>query len=173
MYCVKTRIDYSKAAKIQSKRAVVQYREMVPVRVVGDPPYVRSQIRTCYIRRYAKANLYKRTNAEKRLRKILLGHTNKLLWGFAEQHVISGKWIVDFFYSDVRLAIEVDGTYHRISSQLKKDSIKEIDCSRFDITLIRLTNSEIFNNDEHVISKILAGRDEAHARKNNIIGTIY
>jgi very-short-patch-repair endonuclease len=59
------------------------------------------------------------------------------------QHVISGKWIVDFFFPEVRLAIEVDGNYHLEKDRALKDREKELDCTRFDITLVRVHNSEV------------------------------
>jgi hypothetical protein len=50
---------------------------------------------------------------------------------------------------------------------LKKDS----DCRRFDITVLRLRNAEIFGDRDWLIKKLRAGWREAKDRENRIIGT--
>lgn len=58
----------------------------------------------------------------------------------------SGKWIVDFFLPEVRLAVEVDGGYHTTRMQQARDAEKEADCARFDVTLVRLSNAQVFGD---------------------------
>jgi very-short-patch-repair endonuclease len=67
----------------------------------------------CRIRRFAAANRLNPTNAERRFRHILMRLNGGVLSGrFRTQHPISGKWIVDFFFPEVPLAIELDGAHH-------------------------------------------------------------
>lgn len=123
------------------------------------------------IKRYARANAKKATTAERALRNILNGLNGGVLKGrFVEQHVISGKWIVDFFFPEVRLAIEVDGSYHNSISQRHKDKLKEADCVRFDITLIRIRNYEVHDDREVLVEKLRNGWRQAKNRENRIIG---
>src|SRR5690349_16785529 len=65
--------------------------------------YPESRIRT-----FARRNRRRMTKAEIRLL-VFLGTVGARVLGgpFRTQHVISGKWIVDFFFPEIRLAIEV------------------------------------------------------------------
>lgn len=90
---------------------------------------------------------------------------------YREQHVISGKWIVDFFIPEIRLAIEIDGGIHNVPDVAKRDREKEADCKRFDITLIRFTNEQVFGNRAALIDGLRAGWRLAKKRKNVLIGT--
>jgi len=72
----------------------------------------------------------------------------------------------------VRLGIEIDGAIHRTPDQIKRDRQKESDCARFDITLIRVTNSEVFGNRERLTTKLRDGWKQALGRKNKVIGTV-
>lgn len=89
---------------------------------------------------------------------------------FKREHVISGRWIVDFFFPEIRLAIEVDGSIHLTDDQIERDRLKEADCSRLDITMLRLTNREIYGDRGALIRKLRAGWRLALDRENRVIG---
>jgi hypothetical protein len=55
--------------------------------------------------------------------------------------------------------------------QRAKDLKKDSDCRRFDITVLRLRNAEIFGDRDWLIKKLRAGWREAKDRENRIIGT--
>jgi len=95
----------------------------------------------------------------------------KAIYAFKREHVVSGKWIVDFFFPEIRLAIEVDGSVHNTQVQRAKDLKKDSDCMRFDITVLRLRNAEIFGDRDWLIEKLRASWREAKDRENRIIGT--
>jgi hypothetical protein len=60
----------------------------------------------------------------------------------------------------------------RNSSQRRKfDRQKERDCARFDITLLRITNAEIFGDKARLTEKLRHGWRMALDRENKIIGT--
>lgn len=84
---------------------------------------------------------------------------------------MSGKWIVDFFFPEIRLAIEVDGSVHLRRDQQKRDRRKDSDCAKFDVTVLRLRNREIFGSRERLIRKLRDGWRKALRRHNQIIGT--
>ena len=90
---------------------------------------------------------------------------------FKREHVVSGKWIVDFFFPEIRLAIEVDGSVHNTQVQRAKDLKKDSDCRRFDITVLRLHNAEVFGDRDLLMRKLRVGWREAKDRENRIIGT--
>lgn len=59
----------------------------------------------------------------------------------------SSHWLeLDFYIPDLKLAIEVDGSVHRVecygknrlNKQIERDNIKEIECRKLGITLIRV-----------------------------------
>jgi very-short-patch-repair endonuclease len=54
------------------------------------------------------------TRAERALAALLNEVNGHALEGrFEREWVCGGRWIVDFYFPEVRLAIEVDGGYHR------------------------------------------------------------
>lgn len=89
---------------------------------------------------------------------------------FKREHIVSGRWIVDFFFPEIRLAIEVDGSIHNTPDQQAKDRKKDQDCERFDITILRISNAEVFGDRERLVGKLRAGWSAAKNRENKIIG---
>ena len=77
---------------------------------------------------------------------------------------------MDFFFPEVRLAIEIDGGHHGRGQQAERDRNKERDCRRFDITLVRFTNAEVFGNPAAVVEKLRGAWSIARARENVIVG---
>lgn len=114
------------------------------------------------------------TPAEAELERILNRLNGGVLGGkFKREYAVSGKWIVDFFFPEVRLAIEVDGSIHLTSRQIERDRQKDADCAKFDITVLRLTNGDIAGNRRILLAKLRAGWRKALNRKNRIIGMDY
>ncbi len=89
---------------------------------------------------------------------------------FKCQYVISGRWIVDIFFPDVRLAIDIIRATDDAEDQRELDRRKDADCARFDITLLRITGREVFGDPEELIARIEAGWRKAMNRENRIIG---
>lgn len=87
---------------------------------------------------------------------------------FQREWAFAGKWILDFFFYENRFGIEVDGSYHHSENQKQKDLEKEKACDKFDITLLRLTNQEIFCNRETLISRLREGFRKANERMKNV-----
>jgi very-short-patch-repair endonuclease len=139
--------------------------ELISVR--SDRPIHKSHILTFSAKRRANP-----TGAEAELQRVLNSLNGGALRGkFKREHIVSGKWIVDFFFPEIRLAIEVDGSAHNTQVQRLKDLKKDSDCRRFDITVLRLRNAEIFGDRDWLIKKLRAGWREAKDRENRIIGT--
>jgi very-short-patch-repair endonuclease len=127
--------------------------------------------RKSYIRRNADERRANPTPAEVKLLSILYSLKGGVLRDkFKREQVVSGKWIVDFWFSEVRLAIEVDGPVHDTQDQRAKDLMKDSDCKRFDITVLRLRNDEVFGDHDALVEKLRAGYREAKYRQNRIIG---
>ncbi|WP_201860157.1 endonuclease domain-containing protein [Microvirga soli] len=142
--------------------------------VVGEAGWSTLGYNESTIRRFARTNRRNPTSAERHLHRILNDLNGGVLRGsFKVQHPISGKWIVDFFFPEIRLAIEVDGSVHQLEAQKVRDAEKDRDCERFDITLIRVRNAEIFGEREMLISKLRAAWVKAKRRENRIIGKPY
>jgi very-short-patch-repair endonuclease len=71
---------------------------------------------------------------------------------FRREWVCGGRWIVDFYFPEVRLAIEVDGGYHRSTFQLGWDLFKAAELEAAGLTLLRLTNQEVFGDRERLLA---------------------
>ncbi|WP_193370079.1 endonuclease domain-containing protein [Pelagibius marinus] len=124
-----------------------------------------------YIIAHARHQRANPTPAEAAFEQFLLELGGGVLKGeFKSQHVASGKWILDFFFPKIRLAVEIDGSIHRKPEQMVRDRQKDEDCARFDITLIRITNEEAFGDKEVLAAKLRDGWRQARRRENKIIG---
>lgn len=157
--------------KARTRRSGIRNSSIWVPRVVGDPPPFAESPKRSYILENADENRNNPPHAEKKLRDILDELGGGVLRGkFRRQHAISGKWIVDFFFPEIRLAIEVDGSIHHTAQQKKKDRRKDEDCARFDITMLRIENREIYGNRGKLIKKLRLGWRKALKRDNQIIG---
>jgi len=95
------------------------------------------------------------TRAERALAAFLSGLNEGALDGrFRREWVCGGRWIVDFYFPEVRLAIEVDGGYHRARMQRGRDLLKENELEAVGITLLRLTNEEVLGDRDRLVEKL-------------------
>lgn len=100
--------------------------------------------------------------------------TEKILWErlrnnqlkgykFRRQHPV-GLFIVDFYCHRLKLILEIDGEYHNLPEQIKKDSERTQILESSGLQLIRFTNEEVHENLEDVIAKITFKIDEISAK---------
>ena len=81
---------------------------------------------------------------------------SKQLFGlkFRRQYSV-GKYIVDFYCPEKKLAIEIDGDTHYNEQAKRYDSKREIFIANFGIKTFRFTNLEIAKNIDGVLKKIV------------------
>jgi very-short-patch-repair endonuclease len=92
------------------------------------------------------------TPAEAYLWKYLKG---KQLLGFDfHRQKPLGYYIVDFYCCELRLAIEIDGSVHKLEYQKFKDVKRQDDIEDYGIRFIRFSNSDIMNNIDNVLDNI-------------------
>lgn len=95
------------------------------------------------------------TRAERALAAILSELNEGALEGrFRREWVCGGRWIVDFYFPEVRLAIEVDGGYHRSTVQRSWDLFKESGLRSARVSLLRLTNEEVFGDRARLLARL-------------------
>ncbi|MFN8674253.1 MAG: endonuclease domain-containing protein [Candidatus Sericytochromatia bacterium] len=93
------------------------------------------------------------TEAEKKLwTKIRKKQINGFL--FLRQKII-GNYIADFYCHELKVVIEVDGSQHYTEEGMGKDKIREDYMKGLGIRTLRFSNSEVLNNIEGVVDKIL------------------
>lgn len=135
--------------------------------VIGDPPFEVSKPRKRPNKAHdnAKARRATPTRAEAELARILNHLNHGALrgryfreWAFAE------KWILDFYFDEIRLGIEVDGSIHRQSAQKVRDREKEKACNDWHITLLRVSNDEVLGSSKDLTEKLRAAWREAQRR---------
>ena len=73
---------------------------------------------------------------------------------FRRQHSID-SYIVDFYCSEMKLAIEIDGDSHYFQDTQIRDKIRTEKIYRHGVCLIRFTNTEIMKNIEGVLGEIV------------------
>ncbi len=106
------------------------------------------------------------TRAERALAAILLGLNGGALDGrFRREWVCGGRWIVDFYFPEVGLGIEVDGGYHRSRMQRSRDLLKAAELEAAGVSLLRLTNEEIFAGRERLVAKLRRAWGEARRNR--------
>lgn len=91
------------------------------------------------------------TKIEKILWRRLRG--SKLGIKFRRQHPID-MYILDFYAPEIKLAIEIDGSVHRIKETKEYDKIRTEYLQSKYIQELRFWNSEIENNLQEVLDKI-------------------
>ena len=72
---------------------------------------------------------------------------------FRRQHGI-GPYIVDFFCSEKRLVVEVDGDTHATETQQTKDHTREEYLRSLGLQVVRYTNDEVLNNLDGVLEDL-------------------
>ncbi len=72
---------------------------------------------------------------------------------FRRQYSI-GKFIVDFYCPQLKLAIEVDGDSHFTENAVKNDIERQNIIEAYGITFLRFTNLDIYENLENVLDSI-------------------
>jgi very-short-patch-repair endonuclease len=92
------------------------------------------------------------TSAEERAWWLL---RNRRLSGlkFRRQHPV-GKCVVDFYCSQARLAVELDGSVHAQPGQTKKDVAKDVYLRRMGIRVLRLPNGMVMEDPEAFLRRV-------------------
>jgi len=72
---------------------------------------------------------------------------------FRRQYSIMG-FVVDFYCSEIKLAIEVDGGYHQGKDQGIYDKARQKLLESLEINFLRFTNDDILNDIDLVVDKI-------------------
>mgnify|MGYP003533007837 FL=1 len=94
----------------------------------------------------------KQTEAEKILWQKL---RNRQINGFKffRQYSI-GKYIADFYCSELRLVIELDGSHHYEENVFEYDKIREEFMKSLDIKTIRFSNLDVFKRVDEVMERV-------------------
>jgi very-short-patch-repair endonuclease len=110
---------------------------------------------------YNKASLKPRRRS---LRKEPTG-PEKLLWSkirsrqvrgykFRRQHSV-GNFVIDFYCTELKLAVELDGESHFIPGATKQDNTRQQSIEKFGITFLRFSNTDVVKSLEGVWHTIL------------------
>ena len=91
--------------------------------------------------------------------------TEEIAWRLLRARRIGAKfrrqcrvenWVLDFFCSEHRLAIELDGSVHAQPSQMRKDAEKEDFLRTAGIRLLRVPNGMVLNAPDEFVRKVRA-----------------
>ena len=64
---------------------------------------------------------------------------------FRRQHGF-GRYVVDFYCPDIKLAIEIDGEYHKSLDMAEYDPERQIFIESFGVKFLRFSNEDILQN---------------------------
>ncbi len=85
-------------------------------------------------------------------------------WLFKRQHIIRG-YIVDFYCSDARLVVEVDGTTHDKQYSAARDQLRDEVLRANYYRVLRVPARRVFNELDVVLGEILEAADVPAARR--------
>jgi very-short-patch-repair endonuclease len=101
-------------------------------------------------------------------RKELRGNMTKaelILWSKLRRRQLNGfkfrrqysinRYIVDFYCTELRLVIEVDGESHLGKENQEYDKVRQDEIESLGISFLRFTNQDVYRNLNKVISVIL------------------
>src|SRR5262245_18516310 len=72
---------------------------------------------------------------------------------FRRQYSV-GPYVVDFYTTEVRIAIELDGESHFEPGQYERDQERDSYLESFGIRVVRIMNDEVFENIDNVLAMI-------------------
>ena len=72
---------------------------------------------------------------------------------FRRQYSV-GKYVIDFYCTEIKLAIEADGDTHNSDDEIEYDRKRQSDIEIFGIRFLRIRDDDIFENIEEVIKEI-------------------
>jgi hypothetical protein len=79
---------------------------------------------------------------------------------------------VDFFIPSIRLAIEIDGRSHDHPVQRAKDRIKEVEAYDLSITMLRLSNNDVWGKEKTLEHLFYRAVDQAEYRVLSSLGPL-
>ena len=68
--------------------------------------------------------------------------------------VVVGQFIPDFYCDSLKLAIELNGSIHKVKSVKKHDSRRTKLLNRMGVTVIRYQNAQVFGNWRSIINQL-------------------
>ena len=75
-----------------------------------------------------------------------------------------GAYVIDFYTTELKLAIEVDGATHYTDEEVAYDLNRQNEISQLNINFLRFTNAEIYDDLYNVLEKIKAKIEELKFR---------
>ena len=92
------------------------------------------------------------TNAEDLVWRFL---RNRQLLGlkFRRQYSVD-KYVINFYCSEMKFAIELDGGSHLSPKKKNKDKIRQRNLEKYGINFVRITDDELFGNPNKAFNKI-------------------
>ena len=135
--------------------------------VVGDPHFEAEPTkRKNTAQTNAKIRRPNPTTAEAQFERILNELGDGALKGrFVREWAFADKWILDFFFPEIRLGIEIDGPIHSTREQQARDAAKSAACVEWNISLIRFTNHHVLRGEREILIERL--RDAWRLAKKN------
>lgn len=108
-----------------------------------------------------KTNNSKLTENAKLLRKNMTDEERHLWYDFLKtlpvtvnRQKVIGKYIVDFYCSDAKVVIEIDGSQHYCEEGKQKDILRDEFLRSLGLTVLRYSNFDVKNNFEAVCNDI-------------------
>ncbi len=93
------------------------------------------------------------TQIARNLRKNMTKEENKLWYCFLRRYPVRfrrqqpfGNYVADFYCSDAKLVIELDGSQHYEDVFMKKDIRRTAELEKFGVDVIRIPNNQIMRN---------------------------
>jgi len=109
---------------------------------------------------------YNKTTEKEKRRKLRRNstHAEELVWNFLRNRQFLGynfrrqysidQYVIDFYCSEIKLAVELDGASHNSVEQKNYDIKRQKELKAFGIIFIRISDDELFGNPNKAFEKI-------------------
>ena len=109
---------------------------------------------------------YNKTTEKEKRRKLRQSqtHSEELLWKFLRNRQMLGykfkrqysvdQYVIDFYCSEVKLAVELDGASHNSPKRKEYDNKRQKKLEAFGIKFVRISDDELFGNPNKAFEKI-------------------
>ena len=109
---------------------------------------------------------YNKTTEKEKRRKLRRYSTQaeQLVWNFLRNRQLLGykfrrqysvdQYVTDYYCSEIKLAVELDGASHNAIEQNKYDIKRQKELEAFGIKFVRISDDELFSNPNKAFEKI-------------------
>jgi very-short-patch-repair endonuclease len=76
-------------------------------------------------------------------------------WKFRRQHP-AGPYVLDFYCSDARLAVEIDGIAHDMGDRSERDAVRDAWLATNGVVVLRIPAADVLRDADEMVQRIVS-----------------